>query len=379
MERSNLFDMRISMTTQDQPNDQAGVAPERNGETKSPLNLGAALLSFILPGFGQLTQMRSGAFVGHLSLYALAAAIPFTVLYFFWEGLPPRWRGDIAPVFLLLPLPFLMVLFSALDAAYWKRGEPSRMRRPVRRLGIAIVCICGGLVILLPMISAAREAARRMQCANNLKQLALCMHNYYSNYGEYPPAYTVDASGKPLHSWRVLLLPYMYQQKLYDEIRLDEPWDSDHNRQFHSRMPSMYRCPSEKDGGLLRYLIDRYPNMERGNLNCSYSIVVGDQTVFPGPKSTKNGDITDGTSNTILIVERLVPACWMAPTHEITFEDASLGVNASLNGPGSAHAGGCMAVMADGAEQYFSETISPELFKATLTRAGGETAFDFLK
>ena len=358
------------MSTPDKPIDQNDCAGG-NAETKSPLYLVAAVLSFILPGFGQLTQGRFVAFFWHLLLYVLAAALPYMMLYFFWESLPSGLAGEIIPVFVLLPFPFLMVLFSALDAAYWKRGEPSRIYRPIRTLGIVIGCVCVALTLLLPLISVARETARRMQCANNMKQLALMMHYYHDVYKAYPPAYTVDESGKPLHSWRVLLLPYMYQQKLYDEIHHDEPWDSEYNQQFHSRMPSVFRCPSDKASGARAFLQKRYPNMDRENLNCNYSVIVGEQTMFPGSQSIKNSDIA-ATSNTIMIIERLYPVCWMDPTHEITYEDALRGVNASIYGPGSAHNGGCMAAVADGCERYISETITPEQFKAMLMRADGD-------
>ena len=347
---------------------------EKSTETQSPLNLGAAILSFILPGTGQFFQGRPEASVGHLLLYGLSAILPYSAIYFFWVVLSPILRDGITPWFLLMPLPMLMTLFSALDAAYWKPCEPSRMRRPVRTLAIVIVCVFLALLLILPMICAAREAARRMQCTSNLKQIALAMHFYHDKYKTFPPAYTVDGSGKPLHSWRVLLLPYFDDEKqLYDEIRLNEPWDSEYNRQFHSRVLGTYQCPSDKYSGIRGLLGRRFPKILHGDLNCTYSVVVGKQTIFPGSKPTKLSDISDGTSNTILIVERIFPVCWMDPTHEITFNDACLGINASVYGPGSGHTGGCNMVMADGSVQYFSETIVPEALKAALTKAGGET------
>ncbi|MHB9078993.1 MAG: DUF1559 family PulG-like putative transporter [Pirellulaceae bacterium] len=69
---------------------------------------------------------------------------------------------------------------------------------------------------------------------------------YQHEHGTLPPAYTVNAEGQPLHSWRVLLLPYLGQQELYGKLRLDEPWDSEHNRQFQDAAPNIYQCPSAK-------------------------------------------------------------------------------------------------------------------------------------
>jgi len=351
--------------------------PEKPTEPQSPLNFGSAILSFILPGVGQLVQKRSDAFIGHLLLYGLSAALPYALIYDFWRGLPTFFRQEIAPVLLLLPLPLLTILFSALDAALWKSGEPSRLRRPIRTLATVFVCIYVAMLFIMPMISAAREAARRMQCTGQMKYLVLVgMYNYHDQYKSFPPAYTVDESGKPLHSWRVLILPFLEStelKELYDDIRLDEPWDSEHNRQFHSREPHLFQCPSDRDTGMRAFLSGRFNKLLLSDLNCNYSVVVGEQTIFPDSKTTHFGNVSDGLSNTILIVERMFPICWMDPTHEITFDDACRGINAGVYGPGSGHVGGCNMAIADGSVRYISETIEPETLKGLLTKAGGES------
>ncbi len=80
------------------------------------------------------------------------------------------------------------------------------------------------------LTSPLRENAARSQCTNNLQQIGLAMHNYHDRHKTFPPAYTVDKAGKPLLSWRVLILPYLDQEALYKEFHLDDPWDSVHNR-----------------------------------------------------------------------------------------------------------------------------------------------------
>ncbi|GHT14216.1 hypothetical protein FACS1894170_11020 [Planctomycetales bacterium] len=107
-----------------------------------------------------------------------------------------------------------------------------------------IVMIGVQLALLLPAVSAARGAAMRMQCANHEKQIMLAIHNYHDVYNGLPPLYTVDDDGKPLHSWRVLILPFIEHSDLYEKIHLDEPWDSEYNKQFHDQVISVYRCPS---------------------------------------------------------------------------------------------------------------------------------------
>ncbi len=93
-------------------------------------------------------------------------------------------------------------------------------------------------------IRQAREAARRSQCTNNLKQIALAMHNYHASHNTFPPAYSKSPGGNPLLSWRVQILPFLDQKALYDEFHVDEPWDSPHNKALISRMPAVYSCPS---------------------------------------------------------------------------------------------------------------------------------------
>jgi len=358
------------MSTPETPHEPAELDPQ----TQSPLNLGSAVLSFILPGLGQLIQGRTQASLGFLFLYAITATVPYMVIFCLWMEIPPGMRREVAMLLLLLPLPLLVILFSALDAANWKLGEPSRFRHPFRKLVdmLVFVGICLAFVMLFTAVDAAREAARRSSCTSPAKQIALAMHYYHDQYKSFPPAYTVDKSGKPLHSWRVLLLPYLEQQKLYDEIRLDEPWDSEHNSQFHSRVLQTFHCPSDKHRGARAYLGKPFSKLRRDNLNCHYSVVIGEETIFPGSQPVTINQISDGTSNTILIVERMFPICWMDPTHEIPFDDACLGINASIYGLGSGHDGGCNVALADGSVTFISEAIEPETLKAALTKSGGE-------
>ena len=212
--------------------------------------------------------------------------------------------------------------------------------------------------MFIPAITASREAARRMQCTNNIKQILLAIHNYHDAHRCLVPYMTADATGKPLHSWRVLLLPYIEQGVLYEMIRLNEPWDSEHNKQFHDKMPSIYKCPTAK-----------------GNMTgmTTYSVVVGKETAFDVPNSKHTfAKLADGTSNTVCIVERKTPVCWMDPTQEITFAKACEGINASKDGLGSNHTKGMNFGLFDGSVSYISETVDAAVWRAMLTCAGGE-------
>jgi beta-lactamase regulating signal transducer with metallopeptidase domain len=102
--------------------------------------------------------------------------------------------------------------------------------------------------LTLPAIQAAKVAASRAQATNNLKQLGLAMHNYHAVHKRLPGAVMTAMDGKTKYSWRVALLPYLDQKKLYDAYNFEEPWDSPDNLKIHDAMPDMFRHPSEPEG-----------------------------------------------------------------------------------------------------------------------------------
>lgn len=219
------------------------------------------------------------------------------------------------------------------------------------------------VAMLLPAVTAAREAARRMQCTNNIKQLTLALHNYHDAHLALPPLYTVDANGKPLHSWRVLILPFIEEQKLYDQIKLDEPWDSKHNSQFHDKVLSVFSCPSNK-------------NVKKGE-NCCYSVIAGEAFIPAKQEKEIKGNsfsaISDGTSNTIAIVEVAEPFCWMDPTKDVTLEELQVGINKPDGRVGGSHPMIANFGFMDGSVRAISEFTPSNLLKALGTCAGGES------
>jgi len=217
---------------------------------------------------------------------------------------------------------------------------------------------CGGLlaVLLLPAVQSAGEAARRAQCSNYLKQIGLAMHNYHDVWGSLPPAYTVDEDGNRLHSWRTLILPFMEQAALYDQIRLDEPWNSEHNRRFAETAIQGYNCPSNPVPGT----------------DTHYMAIVGEQALFRGGEPTCFAEVLDGTSNTLMIVEvRESATHWMEPV-DLDMEQMQMRPNGGSSEMGSWHPGGAQAVFADGSTHFLSETIDTATLKALVTREGGE-------
>ena len=204
-------------------------------------------------------------------------------------------------------------------------------------------------------IFQARDAARRRECVNQMKNFGLAMHNYHSAHGSFPPAYVAGKDGKPLLSWRVLILPYLEQKSLFDEFHLDEPWDSPHNKPLIARMPKVYACPGESGKlaaeGKTTYLVPRGPS-----------------TAFPGAEGVKINDISDGSSNTILVVEAsdALAVTWTRPDDWMTAPDfATLGLF-------SQHGNGTNFLFGDGSVRFLKATIAPSLLKALTTPKGGE-------
>ena len=202
---------------------------------------------------------------------------------------------------------------------------------------------------LLASVRRMREAAARTQGANNLKQLALAMHNYHSTYNRFPPAAIYSKDGQPLLSWRVLILPYIEQDKLYKQFHLDEPWDSEHNKKLLDKMPKTYAAPEVKAKPGETY----------------YLGFVGKGAFFEGKKGTAITDITDGTSNTILIVESANPVPWSKP------EDLPFDPSKELPKVGFRPTG-LNAAFCDGSVHFLKSTIAAATLKALITRNGGE-------
>ena len=214
------------------------------------------------------------------------------------------------------------------------------------------------IAMFMPSTEAAKEAQRRLECIDNLKRITLAMLLYNAENGTLPPTFTVDDKGKPLHSWRVLLLPYLGDKELvamYEQIRLDEPWDSEHNRQFHEKSLSVYRCPTA--------------GLEPGKT--SYCVILGNETPFGNDGIGKSLDGFGSNSGGMpLVAERRVSANWMDPAFDVTFEQAKTGISGkpdSGNVIGSYHTGGANFGLRGGGVSFFSETIEPELWQNVLT------------
>jgi hypothetical protein len=154
--------------------------------------------------------------------------------------------------------------------------------------------------------AGVQEAARRAQSASALRQLALALHNYHDTKGHFPPYALPGKDGRPLLSWRVALLPFLEQGPLYRKFRLDEPWDSPHNKGLLPFMPRQLEAP-----GL--------PTDEPGRT--FYQVFVGPGAGFERdpPHTVRLGQIGGGTSSTLMIAEAGEPVPWTKP-EDLFFE-----------------------------------------------------------
>ncbi len=238
-------------------------------------------------------------------------------------------------------------------------AAPAKSSAPMIAIILGVICvvllICGGILValLLPAINAAREAGRKTQCRSNLSQIGMALHNYNARFGCFPPAYLADADGKPMHSWRVLILEDLGRQDLYAQYDFDQPWDSPTNLALADKMPNVYQCPTD-----------------RGNTGefTSYVAAAGPDRMFAGADARKFNEVTDGLSNTIAVMEYSDSGIgWLEPR-----DGPAPGVPAASNPPESHHPGGSFVLMGDASVHFIPESTDPQTVAGMLTVDGGE-------
>jgi type II secretory pathway pseudopilin PulG len=235
---------------------------------------------------------------------------------------------------------------------------------------LIIVAILGGLVLLgacvivpilvallLPAVQQAREAARRTQSKNNLKMIGLAMHNYHDVFQQFPPSGIYGEDGTAYHGWQTMLLPYVDQAPLYNQINMNLPWtDPVNDRLFRTALP-VYLNPSETE--------------QLTSAGYGASHYAGNQLVLRPNGNHKIADTKDGTANTILAGEVPPPfAAWGDPAN-VRDPSAGIGTGPAQFGR-SGNAGGCHFLLMDGSVRFVSENIDRDVLKALSTPDGGE-------
>lgn len=191
---------------------------------------------------------------------------------------------------------------------------------------------------------------------NNIKNLLLAILNYHDMRKSFPANANYSGDGKPLLSWRVHILPLLEEGELYSQFKLDEPWDSEHNRKLIEKMPAVYANP-----GL----------PSPSDFKTNYLAVVGEGCVFDGtPTGIQIRQITDGTSKTIMLVEAAPDRAviWTKP------DDWQFDPKDPASGLGGIRPGGWLAGWVDGHVSFVESSIAPQVLQGLFTRAGGERA-----
>jgi hypothetical protein len=228
---------------------------------------------------------------------------------------------------------------------------------------------------------AARDAALRIQSINNLKQIGIALHNFHDQYGHLPPAVVYGPDGKPWHSWRVLILPYVEQIDLYNAYDFSQPWDSPKNKQVMERMPAVFRDPLQPRGD---------------GPYTGYAAIVGEHAAFSSsgmkmsdanrvPLGDRQGQLSianfiDGTSNTAAVgavsIDRQIP--WTKPEDVSAGDDFSIGGPKGLaatirtKGPGDRETLATPILFMDGAVRVVPASIDKRVLAAITTRDGSE-------
>jgi prepilin-type N-terminal cleavage/methylation domain-containing protein len=293
---------------------------------------------------------------------------------------------------------------------------------------IAIIAIL--IALLLPAVQQAREAARRTQCRNNMKQIGLAIHNYESSMTLFPPSSTsgfgrgvwnwpgtgVNDPNIRLHSFASLILPYIDQASMYNQIDYSVSSLAPVNRSMASQVVPFYRCPSYSGKsfstdplyvttvGYSQFAIRNYVAFGARTVLGLSGAVPADGVMHPGSR-TRFRDITDGTTNTIMIVETRdetssvwidgtsasVAARWFNVAAAPTYAGTSNAINykpyfpggifpnsiGQLYGPSSQHTGGAHHLLCDGSVRFISENLDVIVYDSLVTKGGGETVGEF--
>ncbi|MDZ4779380.1 MAG: DUF1559 domain-containing protein [Planctomycetia bacterium] len=228
------------------------------------------------------------------------------------------------------------------------------------------------LFLFLPALDVDRGPGRRAQCLNNLKNITLALQNYESAHGAFPPAVTFDKHGKPMHSWRVYILPQLDRNDLYKRYRFDEPWNGPNNSQLLSEHMGIFYCPSDVRG--------------TDDFHTSYVAVVGDHTVWPEKKSIGYETVRqlDGAERTLLLIETHNSGIhWMEP-RDVTLADCINGTHGpragSLPGGNCNHPSCSVVSFVDGHISVLPDTVTATELKELLTiddEAPTETNFEW--
>jgi len=258
------------------------------------------------------------------------------------------------------------------QAPWQSAGQSPLLRRLVAAAVLLVVIFCGAVALVRyggPAVSSIQTNRVRTQGVRNVERIVAALNAYAADHGTYPPPLVRRADGTTMHSWRVLILPYLDQQLLFDDYDMNQPWDSPQNYELAARVPAVYRSVQSSGYGT----------------TTAYFLITGPGTLFPpappgdpasafrplGPRS-----VTDDPAQTLLVVEaELAPSgftVWTEPTDlDVTTMQGVIGSNPGRE-IGGITSGGAIVATVDGRGHFLSDQTSPATVMALITIAGGE-------
>jgi hypothetical protein len=242
--------------------------------------------------------------------------------------------------------------------------SPRSQRRTVLLIAVssivAALFVFSALVwLVFPTMRGVSAGVQKMTCRGNLQRIANALKQYEIEHGSLPPAFIPDANGRPMHSWRVLILPQLGEQGLHDQYRFDEPWDGPNNSQLFKSMPDVFACSADPDARL------------KGET--SYMVIVGPGTLFPGKTAVSTRAVRDDHALTILVAETPVAGTVWTQPKDLDATRMKFAINGSMSGEiASLHPGGANVVTLDGQAHFLTELFPDEYLEAMSTANGGE-------
>ena len=206
---------------------------------------------------------------------------------------------------------------------------------------------------LKKMVGPLNEAiaqSKRLEAANHVRQNALSLHNYESAFGGFPPSVLTHKESGKKYSWRIAILPFVDRQDIYDRYDFTQEWDSPHNLEVTSEMPDIFRSDTD----------------DVDSTNTSFFMLTGAGGAFSEEASTTIQDFSDGTSNTLMLIEAKRDVHWAKP------EDIVIDPDNPLPDFGGFHKGGFNVGRADGSVQFVPENVAEDILREYFTRDGGE-------
>lgn len=220
-----------------------------------------------------------------------------------------------------------------------------------------LLMLVGGIALAVFLISSllrlTRDAGARAICGGHLSMISVALTAYHNQYGAYPPAFVADANGRPAHSWRVLLLPFLGYPGLYRQYRFDEPWNSEHNLRLVKMRPEILGCPLDREGaacGLTNYVL-----------------LTGRGTAYSVPSDSPADVEIRSRGNAILVAEIAgADIVWTQPVDlDVSAMDYTVGIPTGKN-ISSYHTTGAEVLWGMGVVHFLPSQISKEELRAVM-------------